>query len=102
MPVKAASPQDQPEGWRRWRDSSGEDLAGAAEVFGGMDRQRHLDQLALAELVDHQSDFCRDWGNPVGAMLARGMKGLALRIRWVKAETSKDYEARHEIVEHDV
>jgi hypothetical protein len=40
-------------------------------------------------------------GNPVGAMLAKHMEELAVRIRWVKAETPEDYEARHEIVEQD-
>jgi hypothetical protein len=55
LPVNAASLQDQPEPWRRWRDSSAEDLAEAAEVVGGMDARRHLDRsdrLTLAEQVD--------------------------------------------------
>jgi hypothetical protein len=29
------------------------------------------------------------------------MEELALRIRWVKAETPEGYDARHEIVEQD-
>jgi hypothetical protein len=80
------------------------DPAEAAEMFAEMDARQHLDLsqcVTLAELVDHQADFYRGWGNPVGTMLAKHMKELALRIRWIKAETPADYEARHEIVEQD-
>jgi hypothetical protein len=34
-------------------------------------------------------------------MLARRTEELALRIRWIKAETPGDYDARHEVVERD-
>jgi hypothetical protein len=81
-----------------------QDLAEAAEVFGAMDAQRHLDRsdrLTLPELVDRQAEFYRRWANPVGAMLAKHMEEFALRIRWTKAETPADFEARHEIVEQD-
>jgi hypothetical protein len=80
------------------------DPAVAAEVFAEMDARQHLDLsecLTLPELVDRQADFYRGWNNPVGTMIAKHMEELAVRIRWVKAETPEDYDARHEIVEQD-
>jgi hypothetical protein len=63
-----------------------------------------LDQsatLRLPALVEHQAVFFRYWPSAAGEMVARHMEELALRIRWVKAETPADYEARAEIVERD-
>jgi hypothetical protein len=91
-------------GWRWRQGPSAEDPAGAAELFGGMgarSRPDRSDRLTLAELVDRQTDFYRGWGNAAGEMLAKHIEELALRIRWVKAETPEDYDARHEIVEQD-
>jgi hypothetical protein len=76
----------------------------AAEVLGAMDAREYLDRsdrLTLAALVDAQADFYRGWRNPAGVMLARHMDELAMRIRWVHAETPGDFEARLEIVDRD-
>jgi hypothetical protein len=51
--------------------------------------------------VDRQTDFYRGWDNAAGDMLAKHVEELAVRIRWVKAETPDDYDARHEVVEQD-
>jgi hypothetical protein len=93
-----------PRGRRNGPEPSAKDLAEAAEVFGGMDAQRHLDgsnRLKLADLVDRQTHFYRGWDNAAVDMLAKHMEELALRIRWVKADTPEDYDARHGIVEQD-
>jgi hypothetical protein len=120
--VELGAVESDPSTWPEWTDAdtwelspepsadedlyepTAEDRAEAAELFGAMDAQRHLDRsdrLTLPELVDLQADFYRGWKNPVGEMLARHMEELAMRIRWVKAETPADYDARHEIVEQD-
>jgi hypothetical protein len=81
-----------------------EDLAEAAEVFGAMDAQRHLDRsdrLTLDALIEHQISAYESWGNDAGRMFAAHMTELLMRVRWVKAETPDDYDARHEIVEQD-
>jgi hypothetical protein len=59
------------------------------------------DRFTLAELVDRQTDHYRGWDNAAGDMQAKHMEELALRTRWVKAETPEDYDARYEIVEQE-
>jgi hypothetical protein len=103
-PVEVLDPagdvEADPAGW----EPTDADWAEVAELADGATARRFLDtgdRLTLAELADRQADFYRGWGNPAGEMIARHLEELALRIRWVQAETPADYEARAEIVEAD-
>jgi hypothetical protein len=53
--------------------------------------------LSLAEAVDREAIAYREWGTPVGDLLARQLERLAQLIRWTGATTPEDYEARIEV-----
>jgi hypothetical protein len=87
-------------------EPSAEDLAKAAEVFGGMDAQRHLDRsdrLTLDQLIEHQIAFYESWGNEAGKWIALHITELLIKYRGAgSAPTSAEAMARIEILEQDV
>jgi hypothetical protein len=87
-------------------EPSAEDLAEAAEIFEGMDAQRHLDRsdrLTLDQLIEHQIVFYESWGNEAGKWFALHMTELLIKYRGAgTAPTPAEAMARIEILEQDV
>jgi hypothetical protein len=80
------------------------DLAGAAELFGGMDAGRHLDRsdrLTLAEVVDLQATFYRGWRTDAGNLIADTLADLAAAIKHTGAATVGECWDRLEILQAD-
>jgi hypothetical protein len=87
-------------------EPSAADLAEAAEIFGGIDAQRHLDRsdrLTLEQLIEHQIAFYESWCNDAGKWFALHMAELLIKYRGAgSAPTPAEAMARIEILEQDV
>jgi hypothetical protein len=102
---------EEDERWELGPDPDGpaptaEDLADAAEIFGEMDAQRHLDRsdrLTLDDLIEHQIRFCEGWQNEAGKWFALHMTELLIKYPGAGSPTTPaEAMARIEILEQDV
>jgi hypothetical protein len=53
--------------------------------------------LTLAELIDHEEQSYRSWGNDAGDLIADHVAELAGLVRFMRAETPAQYTARKEL-----
>lgn len=59
-------------------------------------------RFSLAELIDQQAMGYKAWGTGVGDFLARHMEELASMVRWTKAATPEEHEARIEVYDEEL
>jgi hypothetical protein len=104
--VTTADTTPEPEPSLEPLESPGEpDAADLAELHDWAAEQTARDFLdhsatfGLAELVEYQATFYRSWPTEAGAMIARTLDALALKIRLTDAGTPEEFDASAEILD---